>query len=76
MITILNKARFYNTKYHLLWYVSYTAALALAYEAGRQTKRLQRFWPAASWKTPNFTGNSGRSPIYPYIPMPFYEDHE
>ena len=56
--------------------MGFTAAAFLAHEAGRWTKRLQRFWHAAGWKTPNFTGNSGRSPIYPYIAMPFYEDHE
>jgi hypothetical protein len=30
----------------------------------------------ASWRTPNMTGNNGRSPIFPYIGTPFQEDFE
>ena len=30
----------------------------------------------ASWKTPEMLGNSFRSPIYPYMRQPFYEDIE
>jgi len=32
--------------------------------------------PDTSWKTPNFTGNAGRGPIYPFIAMPYWQDHE
>ena len=30
----------------------------------------------ASWKTPSMFGNSGRSPIYPYMYQPFSDDYE
>ena len=29
-----------------------------------------------SWRTPNFLGNSGRSPIFPHIPKPYIDDIE
>ena len=29
-----------------------------------------------SWKTPNFLGNNGRSPIFPYEKIPFADDYE
>ena len=36
-------------------------------------KECNRFG-SATWRSPDMLGNSSRSPIYPYIRQPFYED--
>ena len=30
----------------------------------------------ASWRSPKFLGNNGRSPIYPYFKNPHWDDYE
>lgn len=48
----------------------------VAYKLGCYCQTKCEKLPIASWKTPNFTGNNGRSMIYPYRDAPFIDDHE
>lgn len=56
--------------------VVFTFLGVCAFNLGVWVKDLQRFMVAYSWRTPRFLGNSGRSPIYPFRPMPWYEERE
>ena len=60
----------------LYFWAGYTAAVYGSYYFGLWLKSLTETLALTSWRTPTFTGNSGRSPIYPFIPQPFREDHE
>ncbi len=53
-----------------------TIFVAGAFYSGVWLKNQTKYLPVASWRTPNITGNNGRSPIYPFIEMPWREDHE
>ena len=56
--------------------VVFAIACLASFQLGVGVHRLSEYLPYTNWRTPKFTGNSGRSPIYPRVPMPWYYDHE
>ena len=56
--------------------VLYTTVIVTFYSLGYYLQTRSNKGRSASWKTPNFTGNNGRSPIYPYKKNPYIFDHE